>query len=198
MPDVDDASNDPRWVQFNEPGVDCSCGEHHVGLISLSMLKPAGWPGSSDAESNDELHVDGNFLSTDYCVWDGQYFAIRMSLPLRIQGIESPALLLSVWGSVDRTNFDAYITAVRNNMLNDKAHMPARLVNRIGGFPDTFGLLGAAIQQPNEPPLLLVLNGADGQPSDHPLIHEQRNGIPFDRLFAIYAENGHDMRSSFT
>ncbi|MBI1358856.1 MAG: DUF2199 domain-containing protein [Alphaproteobacteria bacterium] len=194
----EDASNDPRWRKFVDVGLKCSCGETHVGLISLSMLVPAGWPGSTDPDSNENLNLDGNFLSTDYCVWEGKYFAIRMSLPMRIQGIESPALLLSVWGSVDRTNFDAYVAAVRNNTLNDRAHAPARLVNRIAGFPDTFGLMGAAIQQPGEPPLLLVLNGADNKPSDHPLIHEERNGITLDRLFDIYAENGHDMRSSFT
>lgn len=198
MPDVDDASEDPRWRKFVDVGLKCSCGEHHVGLISLSMLKPVGWPGPDEPEPDDALRIDGNFLSKNFCVRDGKYFAIRMSLPLAIHGVPPPSMLLSVWGSVDRTNFDAYVAAVRNNTLNDKAHMPARLVNRIAGFPDTFGLLGAAIQQPNEPPLLLVLNGADGQPNNNPIIHEERNGIPLDRLFDIYAENGHDMRSSFT
>ena len=121
-----------------------------------------------------------------------------MSLPLAIQGIPAPAVLLSVWGSVDGSAFKAYVEAVDAGALNGSAQAQARLVNRIAGFPDTFGLLGAAFQQPGEPPLFLVLTGADGKPSDNPLIFEQRNGVTLDRLFDIYAENNHDMRSSFS
>ncbi|MEP7210335.1 MAG: DUF2199 domain-containing protein [Alphaproteobacteria bacterium] len=192
-----DATGDPRWVKFNGPGLDCSCGEHHVGLIALSMLRPAGFPEAIAPDSNSQLHTVGNFISQDYCVWEGKYFAIRMSLPMAIQGIPAPALLLSVWGSVDESTFKAYIAAMNAGTLNPQAQAQARLVNRIAGFSDTFGLLGAAFQQPNEPPLLLMLTGADGKPSDHKLIFEQRNGITLDRLFDIYAENNHDMRSSF-
>jgi hypothetical protein len=197
-PSFPDATRDPRWIKLNGPGLRCSCGEHHVGLITLSMLKPAAWPGDAAPEPNSALRMTGNFISKDYCVWDGKYFAIRMSLPLAIQGIPAPAALLSVWGSVDGSAFKAYVEAVNAGALNSSAQAQARLVNRIAGFPDTFGLLGAAFQQPGEPPLFLVLTGADGKPSDNPLIFEERNGITLDRLFEIYAENNHDMRSSFS
>ncbi len=100
-----DATNDRRWVQFNGPGVDCSCGEHHVGLFSLQMIKPVGWPGPDEPEPDEALRIDGNFLSKSYCVRDSKYFAIRMSLPLAIQGIPPPSMLLSVWASVDKSEF---------------------------------------------------------------------------------------------
>jgi hypothetical protein len=196
-PTPPDASNDPRWVKFNGPGLKCSCGETHVGLISLSMLRPAGFPATVAQEPDAALRMDGNFLSTNYCVWEGKFFAIRMSMPMLIQGVPPPALLLSVWASVDEPSFKAYIAAVDGKTLNDKAQAQARLINRIGGFPDTFGILGVAFQQPNEAPLFLALNGPDGKPGTNPIINEQRHGITLDRLFEIYAANNHDMRTSF-
>lgn len=192
-----DATNDPRWVKFNGPGLKCSCGETHVGLIALSMLRPAGFPATAPVEPNSALRMTGNFISKDYCVWDGKYFSIRMSMPMAIQGVPAPALLLSVWASVDEANFKAYVAAVSGSTLNPQAQAQARLVNRIAGFPDTFGLMGVAFQQPNEPPVFLALHGPDGKESSNPLIPEQRNGVTLDRLFEIYAENNHDMRSSF-
>jgi hypothetical protein len=192
-----DASNDPRWVKFNGPGLKCSCGETHVGLIALSMLRPAGFPATVAVEPNVALRTDGNFISNDYCVWEGKFFAIRMAMPMMIQGVPPPALLLSVWASVDEPSFKAYIAAVNGATLNPNAQAQARLINRIGGFPDTFGILGVAFQQPHEAPVFLALNGSDGKPSANPIINEQRNGITLDRLFEIYAANNHDMRPSF-
>jgi hypothetical protein len=192
-----DASNDPRWVKFNGPGLKCSCGETHVGLIALSMLRPVGFPETIEAEPDTALRTDGNFLSTSYCVWEGKFFAIRMAMPMVIQGVPPPALLLSVWASVDEPSFKAYLAAVNGGTLNPNAQAPARLVNRIGGFPNTSGILGVAFQQPNEAPVFLALKGPDGKPSTNPIIPEQRNGITLDRLFEIYAENNHDMRPSF-
>jgi hypothetical protein len=117
-PTYPDASNDPRWVKFNGPGLKCSCGETHVGLIALSMLRPAGFPATVAVEPNVALRTDGNFISNDYCVWEGKFFAIRMSMPMMIQGAPPPALLLSVWASVDEPSFKAYIAAVNGATLN--------------------------------------------------------------------------------
>ena len=76
-----DALNDPRWKAFNERGFACACGERHAGLFPINIHHPIGWPGANDYAPDDALRLDGNFLSANFCVWDGKYFAMRMRLP---------------------------------------------------------------------------------------------------------------------
>ncbi len=191
-----DITTDPRWAKLHGAGVDCPCGQHHVGLVTLSMLKPAGWPGAAEYEPDEALRMDGDFLSPHYSVNEGKYFALRMSLPVRVKGTTGPASMFFVWASVNRPDFEGYVAAKNAGKLDDKARAQARLVNRIAGLPDTFGLMGMAIQQTDGPPLLLLLNDPDGKGKAHPLIDDQRQGIDFDKLLEIYAANGHDFRSN--
>ena len=84
-------ADDPRWLEFNRAGFECSCGQRHVGLFPINMLVPVGWTGGRDYAPDDALDLTGNFLSENFCVWQGQYYAMRMRLPLQIQGA-APAL----------------------------------------------------------------------------------------------------------
>ena len=189
-----DITRDPRWVKLHGAGVDCPCGQHHVGLLTLTMLTPAGWPGEMEYETDEALRMEGDFLSPLFCVREGKYFALRMSLPVRVKGATGPASMFYVWASLDRPDFEGYVATKNAGKLDDKSRAQARLVNRIAGLPDTFGLMGMAIQQTDGPPLLLVLHDPDSKGTAHPLIADQRQGIDFDKLLEIYAANGHDFR----
>jgi hypothetical protein len=187
-----------KWAQLNADGVACSCGERHVGLFALVFLRPPGWTGAPDPEPNSALRMDGNFLSQDFCVMEGKYFAVRMIVPLPIQGISPPAAPLAVWASLDRADFEAFVGALAENRHDKPERMQARLITRVGGYPDTFGLMGQAFPQADGPPLLVLeRNQAPGLAGGQ-LVSEHRDGATFDRLLDVYAAHQHDMRASFS
>ncbi len=187
--------SDPRWIKFNAGELTCSCGEKHMGLFPINMLTPIAWPGPKEYEPDTALRLEGNFLSANYCVWDGKYFSLRMRLPLQIRGAGTWAFMFTVWASLNRPDFEGYVAAVRNETLDNNARAPARLVNRLGTYPDTFSLMGVAFQQNDgAPPLLLIQGAQPDNSADHPIIKEQREGITLDRMFELFAHYGHEMR----
>jgi len=189
--------NDPRWKALNTSGFACSCGERHVGLFPIHMHTPVGWPGSKDYANDDDVRLDGDFLSHNLCVWEGKYFAIRMRLPIQMQGASPAAFLYTAWASLNRPDFEGYLDARRKGHLNKQAKAPARLVNRISGYPETVNLMGVAFQQEDGgQPLMLVLGQKDDKSESHPLVQEQRNGIGVDRMLELFAVYGHDMRAA--
>ncbi|HEX5006221.1 MAG TPA: DUF2199 domain-containing protein, partial [Hyphomonadaceae bacterium] len=97
---------DPRWQTFNTQGFACSCGDRHIGLFPIHIHHPIGWPGPKDYEPDSALRLDGNFLSGNYCVWEGKYFSMRMRLPLQIRGAEPAAFMFTVWASLNRADFE--------------------------------------------------------------------------------------------
>lgn len=190
---------DPRWLLFNEQGLPCGCGQHHIGLFPIHLQHPMGWPGSREYQPDEQLRLDGDFLSANYCVLEGKYFAMRMRLPIQIYGAAPLAFVYTVWASLNRPDFEGYVEARRSNRLDNRARAQARLVNRISGYPDTGSLMGTAFQQEDGgQPLLLVHGPQPDNSPDHPLIHEQRIGIGFDRVLALFAAYGHDMRAGAT
>lgn len=189
--------NDPRWGRFNTQGMQCSCGERHVGLFPIHVQTPMDWPGSRDYEPDDAIRMDGTFLSANLCVRDGKYFAMRARIPLQIRGAAPASFIYTAWASFNRPDFEGYLDSLRNNRLNKEARAPARLINRLSGFPDTSHLMGSAFQQEDGGVPLLLLHGPQpNNRADHPLIEQQRQGIGIDRMFELFAAYGHDMRPS--
>ncbi len=188
-------ANDPRWHKFNSEGFACSCGEHHVGLFPINMLVPKSYPGEPTYEPNEALRWDGNFLSADFCVMEGKYYAMRMRLPLAIHGAEPAAFMYTVWASLNRPEFELYVDPKRRAELRPNARAQARLVNNLSGFENSSGLLGSAFHQEDHGLPVLLVHGAqpDNDPN-HRLILEQRSGIGFDRMLELFAAYEHDMR----
>lgn len=187
--------DDPRWHTFNSQGFDCSCGERHVGLFAIHLHHPLGWQGGDDYAADTDLTLDGNFLSSNYCVLDGKFFALRARLPIQMRGAAPKSFMFTVWSSLDRMDFEAFTRDYREGTLNKNNKVRARLVNRVGGFPDSFNLMGTAFQDlDGEPPLLLVHGVQAGVNNEHPMIAEQRNGIGVDRMLELFAAYGHEMR----
>jgi hypothetical protein len=187
--------DDPRWHAFNSEGFACSCGERHVGLFPINLQVPMGWPGPKEYENDSALRTDGNFLSHNLCVWDGKYFSMRMRLPLVIKGAMPHAFMYTVWASVDKVDFDAYLEAKREGKMKNDARARARLVNRVSGFENTGSLMGTAFQQEDLGLPVLIIHGLQpGLDSNHRLIKEQKNGIGMDRVLELFAAYDHDMR----
>lgn len=193
---AENVSEDPRWQAFNQDGFACSCGERHVGLFPVNMLTPAVWDGPKEYAPDEEIDLDRTFISANYCVWQGQNFAMRMRLPLQMRGAAPAAFMYTVWASVERVNLETYLAARRQNTLNNDTRFPARLVNRIAGHHDTSNLMGVAFQQEDGWPPLLLLAGQQPYTNrpDHPILDEQRQGIGLDRALELFAAYDHDMR----
>lgn len=188
--------DDPRWHAFHDKGFACSCGQRHVGLFPIQMQVPKGWPGEPNYEPNEALRMDGNFLSFDYCVMEGKYFAMRMRLPISIRGAEPAAFMYTVWASLNRAEFELYTNAERRAQLAPNARAPARLINNINGYDNTGGLMGSAFHQEDGGyPVLLVHGVQPDNDANHPLLRDQRNGIGVDTMLHLFAAYGHDMRA---
>ena len=188
--------DDPRWHKFNEEGFACSCGQRHVGLFPIQMQTPKGWPGEPVYEANAALRMDGNFLSQDFCVMEGKYFAMRMRLPVAIRGAEPAAFMYTVWASLNQAEFEVYVDVARRSELRANARAQARLVNNINGYVNSGGLMGSALHQEDGGHPVLLLHGPqpDNDPN-HTLLSDQRNGIGVDRMLELFAAYGRDMRA---
>lgn len=178
---------DPRWIKLTTVGVACSCGDRHQGVFPVSKAAPAGWSKPAVYEPNKALRTDGDFLSEDFCVIGGEFFAIRCTLDLPIK--EAAELMrFGVWAAVSKEDFGDYLRAFD---LHDGKNGEAfgRLMDKLEGYYDTYALDAALFAQDNYQRPKMVLR--DGP---HPLIGDQRQGISFNRLLELYAAAGHDIR----
>lgn len=190
----DSVANDPRWKAFTTTGLNCSCGTVHVGLFPIHLHHPVGWQGGQEYEQDTALRMDGDFLSANFCVLQGKFFAMRMRLPFVIRGAEPSAFMFTAWASMDRPDFEQFVTAYRTGKLTQDVRVPARLVNRVGGFPDSYNLMGSAFQQADGAPPVLMIHGLQApQNGDHMLLHDQRYGIGMERMLELFEAYGHDM-----
>jgi len=193
---ADTVLSDPRWNAFLAQGLPCSCGERHVGPFPIHLHQPLGWTGPSAYENDDALRMDGDFLSSSFCVMGGRYFAMRMSLPVQIRGADPTVFLYTCWASLSRLDFEMIVRALRAGAEAPEQRVPARLLNRVGGYPDTFNLTGSAFPQAGASLPVLLIHGmqANGA-TTHPLIVEQHGGIGMDRVLELFAAYNHEMRS---
>jgi len=192
---TDSVLTDPRWNAFNTQGFACACGERHVGLFPIHLHHPLGWQGKDDYEVDADMRLDGTFLSANFCIIDGKFFAMRVRLPLQMRGAAPAAFMFTAWASLDRVDFEAFVEAYKSGKLDPEARARARLVNRVGGYPDSFNLMGTAFQQVDAAPPVMIVHGIQAGPNnEHPMLADQRNGIGVDKMLELFAAYGHDMR----
>jgi hypothetical protein len=183
---------DPRWTALRQ-GAACSCGMAHVGQFDIDIYWPEGWKHGSKIEANTAINAErigGDFLSQDFCVLEGKYFAIRTVLGLKIHGGgPEDALNFLAWSAVSRDDFTGYVNTVGRGKSPGEGRTLGHLVNHIPGYERTYGMR-AMLETPGgfRRPILTLEDDA------HPLVDDQRQGITLDRLFDLYRASGHDMR----
>ncbi|MAI90090.1 DUF2199 domain-containing protein [Ponticaulis sp.] len=112
------------------------CDKVHEGASELMFLAPDFWPGSDVYEPNSALRMNGNFLSEDFCVFEGRAFFIRCVAPFDIQGL-GLNYGLGVWCNVHQREFETYLQGFDTGVFPDGENWPARLTNRIETFGET-------------------------------------------------------------
>jgi len=168
-----------RTLQLDRHGVvrwTCRyCGEEHDDLpLDWVFDAPSQWDGGRTSE---------DWLTDDLCLWtddagERAYF-IRGVLYVPIVGTDQ-TLRYGVWSSLSKRSFERVI-----DMWNDLSRVKEPpyfgwLANSIPDYPDTLNL-----------PVDVVTDSAELRPtivphdSDHPLVRDQRNGVPLERVHEI-------------
>ena len=161
----------------------CSrCGEEHEGLpLDWAFDKPAFWEGP---------RADGDELTEDTCVWtddaDERAYFVRgvLMLPVRDTG---QVFGYGVWSSLSERSYTRFLERWDDE---DREHEPpyfGYLSNSLPGYPDTLSLHLAVVTRSLElrPSFVLL---SDRQ---HPLVHEQWQGIDSARVQEIAELNLH-------
>jgi hypothetical protein len=182
---------DARWRMLREGVAPCSCGRSHKGVEDLEIYWPDPWPHGAKIEDNRALtadRLDGDFLSSDYCIMEGKYYAIRVSLELPLQNSNSK-LALIVWSALPKNEFVSYFNAANQGRAPGEGRAAGHLLNNIPGYEKTYGLHTVA-EAPGRflRPKLFTID------ESHPLTQDQRQGITLDRTLEMYALFGHTMR----
>jgi hypothetical protein len=183
--------DDLRWRRLQRHGAMCpSCGEVHRGLLDLASDEPAFWPDrASTPEPNAALGDRTHVLTHDFCVIDGTDYFIRCVLYLPIEGGEGVQFGYGVWSSLSATNFAAYRDTFHADDQGKQGPWFGYFSSSLKGYPRTVGLKCQVHPRDGGQRPWLEL-----EPTDHPLAVEQRDGITLDRIFEIFALNGHDLR----
>lgn len=163
-------ADDPRWPALLARG----------GLIVLPLAAPDGWPHGPLPQGEKALEAGEDRLTPAYCTLKGHRF-LRAQLLLPITGART-VFAFEAWGSVSEENWQAWLGARADGKP----------------FPGCFAWLANALPgfEAEEPVPCNLVAGSPGQlprlqPQPGNALHRaQGEGIPVDRLAAIYAEAG--------
>jgi hypothetical protein len=156
-------------------GFVCShCGKTHEGLAAKVYFKPDPWLGLTD----DERAIGK--CSDDLCrTPDGQYF-VRSVLELPLIGGPEPTFEFGVWGSLSEANFRRYVDSFDDLDQSKLGLMFSYLSNEVRGYPNSFALPANLQTRDNRQRPFMLL-----EPTDHPLVIAQRDGIAFEKVLEI-------------
>jgi len=145
------------------------------------------WPGNGgDKVLNRDFAMNGNILSEDFCVSDGNY-AVRcvLKFPL-LGGRESDYFAFGVWGTLKKPNFEDML----KHFNTDQGHLGpyfSWLANALPGTKDSAKTEMRPQTERNRPLLILM-------DETHPFYDAQIKGISLDGILNLYALMGHDIR----
>lgn len=164
----------------------CSCcNEMHRGLMDIASISPDPWPHERNYESNAALRLDGDFLSRDFCVIEGEHFMIRAVLEIPVHGLDEP-WGFGCWTSLSRSNFDKYVAGFDDGDYADMGPWFGWLCNSLQGYLKGEPEAVDVYPQPGRKrPKLIV------QDSDHPLARAQAEGITPEAVLALLQAYGH-------
>lgn len=154
--------------------------------MDLAADHPDPWPHGEGHEPNTALRTDGDFLSEDFCVLDGEHFLIRCVMEVPVQGLERP-WGFGCWSSLSRENFQKYVAGFDSTEPEESGPWFGWLCN--GLKPDFIDVDSVAVdvcpRAGRQRPLLFV------QDEDHPMARAQQDGLSAEEMVRILRANGH-------
>lgn len=172
-------------AMFEQPWRCETCDELHHGVPDLAFDAPFYWTGEIVAEPNDKVHCEGNFLSADFCVIDGEDYFIRCFMRVPIRGMEED-WSYGIWSSVSREHFEQYVDHFRTGSHPTDQPWHGWLANRLRTYPDTLAM--ACDINPEGAGNRARVEVAN---TDHPLAVHMRSGMPPEKLIEILMAYGH-------
>jgi hypothetical protein len=162
------------------------CGEWHHGLMDLAAHSPDPWPDERTYEPNSALRLEGNFLSEDFCVLEGEHFFVRCVLEIPVDGLDEP-WGFGCWSTLSRTNFEKYVAGFDDGEYEDNGPWFGWLSNQLKiYFADPEPIEVDVFPQPKRQRPTLML-----QDAEHPLGAAQRNGISAEAMLQLLWAYGH-------
>ncbi len=172
-----------EWLG-GEPWRCAGCGAVHREMFALACVTPDAWQGPEDYAHNGALDLDGDFLSEDFCVLDGEHFFVRCTVEIPVHGL-AEKFSFGVWSTLSRANFDLYVDAFDSGAYADMGPW-------FGWFSNQIPLFGTTLNQKcrvhpqleRQRPVLSMID------ADHPLSIAQAEGVSPERAMAFYAYYG--------
>jgi hypothetical protein len=178
---------DPRWAALHGRSWTCaSCGGRHKGLFDLACAKPDFWQGAETYLPNAAISESSNCLTEDFCIIDGEHFFVRAVLSIPLRGLPGQSFSYGVWSTLSKKNFERYAETFDSGEQDGLGPWFGWFSNRLKGYPDTLNMKCQVHPQFGRQRPWIEL-----EQSEHPLAIEARDGITYERLFEIYAIEGH-------
>src|SRR3954469_1928259 len=113
-----------------------SCDIAHHGMFDLATFAPDFWGGQQESEHNSAIRLDGDFLSEDFCVVDGEHFFVRCVFEIPVHGL-AEKFGFGIWSTLSRANFDIYLKAFDDGIYANMGPWTGWFSNRLELFEDT-------------------------------------------------------------
>ena len=155
-------------------------------MFDMGAIVPNVWPNAWEYEPNGALRLDGDFLSEDFCVVDGEHFMVRAVLPIPVHGL-GESFGYGVWCSLSRENLLKYVDRFDTSQDEDEEPWWSWLCNRAQPYFDGKDPLGGWLQ--SRAGRMRPTYHVDDP--EHPLAIAQRDGISPEDVLAIYEWYGH-------
>lgn len=162
------------------------CGQRHTGMFDMGAVVPNVWPKEWEKEHNGALRLDGDFLSEDFCVVDGEHFMVRAVLPIPVHGLAQD-FGYGVWCSLSKENFLKYVDRFDTSQDEDEEPWWSWLCNQAQPYFDGEEPLGGWLR--SRAGRMRPTYHVDD--TEHPLAIAQCEGISPEDVLAIYEAYGH-------
>ena len=159
-----------------------SCEQWHTGpCLDFGFNAPIYWDRNREPADQylDVERLPHNFLSEDLCIYEGQDYFVRGTIPLPIIGT-SETFRWGVWGSLSEENFKQLVSMFDDPKRVELPPMFSWLSNQIEEYDDTLNLkMYAHLNEPDKRPTFEL------EPKEHQLSQEYYHGITAERVKEI-------------
>lgn len=154
--------------------------------MDIAARRPDPFPNGEGYEPNSALRLEGDFLSEDFCVLDGEHFFVRSILQIPVHGLEN-TWAFGCWSTLSRANFEKYAAGFDDGVYENDGPWFGWLSNNLKVyFEDSDPIAVDVYPQPNrQRPQLFV------QDENHPLAIAQRDGIDAEAMLTLLRAYGH-------